>query len=1168
MDNIWAPLVPTTKDSTSIGLATVTNGRDNSSERARAACKINDVSLDPFSVGSLPSAVVQRILSFVPVSDLPSCALSARSVARFVADERLWAHKLECLQYKQIPERRIRYSPDLSTVAASNRKTKHDAQPSSRKDSASASVDLSKVSPCGTNGSMASVDTIDDDDDFGDFEGGSITGSVGDSSFGGFGSSKTSQNGQNFSSTPVFSYHAESKLPIPSTDTDSAYQTFKRIAIALKPFIQSLLFETSSTTSLIFTDSSLSSLSSQAYMVCNLARFTGPGVLGYFAKPHRVESTTSTALDASSEAYDQDQWRLRASIREAADYLEGMLLAAFEGADARRTDALRAGQRGMDVSKAVERAESDMHEHATLIWDLAVSSIDPSARGTFGSQTQVDSGEVTDFTALLDRPGSAAALSHLEKHDAHFKSISHLPDANFITSSPSSRPSLDFTAMDAFMADVLKMLQSQGSLIARVFQPEQHVLFAFANRIANEVVGDYINSVLSKARSVDTHLYLQAVAATFSQALKIADALENVKPLYPEHVTPAKCRGIVLGLFEAHLDEYLQEERDWVRSAMINICKNNSVSGNTNETIGKTGLPKNAGFLASNNPSQVKRNILTGFKHVLLMPVTIVPRAAGAVGGAVIRTAGTGLSHLNPLRWQQGSVAGARSMSGASTPQQSHTPGVAAENGTATDNGYIDFSKEVLGGPDEHVIGDDGNDDEVQDFMSRPNVNVGGFASLANTTGQDAWTSESHDVNRITWSGDADSWNATAKSSESLSLQSISVAEHDKDRSATTITSMEKDSSSAAAQDWNRFSRLQLLLSIDTALSLVQVNRESLKRMEAFMVFPSNSSNGRRVEEEMEEVCLSLFQVLGDQHIAPGFRKATEEIKSWNPLSESNPREASKTERASDGEGGAEVLPLVQFFELTHIADTISQLCSVYFSQTLVPVVKLDVDDFLNPVVRAKKSFEGTLDEFVAGGLSVSVDLLMKRAEWILFSQRDPLDYAGDSIASLDNSTRATRATIEVLRFHCSLLVGATDREILDIFYTEVALRLFGILTKHLKSLTISQTGGFQLISDLNHIAAFVSGLKSKEPDIPRFYNSLKTLANYYIVDGKELIALLKNKDAAATSARDSAREDGFVFGQEELYEFLKSRTDFRHIEKQVDHEIFGFKVSEDCIVC
>ena len=332
------------------------------------------------------------------------------------------------------------------------------------------------------------------------------------------------------------------------------------------------------------------------------------------------------------------------------------------------------------------------------------------------------------------------------------------------------------------------------------------------------------------------------------------------------------------------------------------------------------------------------------------------------------------------------------------------------------------------------------------------------------------------------------------------------------------------------------------------------------------MVYPSTSSNGRRVKEEMEEVCLSLFQVLGDQHVAPGFNKATEQIKQWNPLSDADRAPSDEADEA-EKDAGAGVLPLVQFFELTHIADTISQLCSVYFSQTLVPVVRLDIDDFLNPVVRTKKTFEGNLDEFVASGLSVSVDLLMKRAEWILFSQRNPLDYAGQDVASmaeLDSSTRATRSTIEMLRFHCALLVGATDREILDLFYTEVALRLFAILTKHLKSLQISQAGGFQLISDLNHIASFIASLKIKEPDIPRFYNSLKTLANYYIIDGKELIALLKNKDATAASAR----EDGFVFNQEELYEFLKSRSDFRQIEKQIDHEIFGFKVSEDCTIC
>ena len=1066
-----------------------------------------------------------------------------------------WAQKLACLQYKQVPGRVLRYNPDLSTVpSARSKATKEDTHPD-RKSSVSSSGDRASTGKT-TGGRHDQFSS--NDDDFGDFEAATVTSPDDDESFGGFmsSSSKPSQSGQSFSSTPVFSYRAESKLPLPSMDPDSAYQTFKRIAISLKPFVQSLLFETSPTTSLVFTDPALSSLSSQAYMVCNVARFTGPLVLGSFARP---KITAFPALDQATDGYDHDQWRLRMSIREAADYLEGVLLSAFEGADARRADALRAGERGMDVSKAVERAEADMHEYASLIWNLAASTTEPSTQAGLaaGGSIPVDA-DTGNFLAVLDHPGSAAALSFLEKQDALFKNNAHRPESNFTSTSTQSRPALDFTAMDAFMAETLASLETNGSLVARVFPPEQQVLLAFASRVANEVVGEYISAVLAKARSIDLHIYLQAAAATFSQALKMADTLEKIEPRHADYVTPARCRGIVLSMFEAHLDEYLQEERDWVRNVMVDLCNDGEGSSGTAGKSGSSTRIKatksmDTAFLASSNPAQVKKNVLSGFRDVLLMPVTVVPRAAGVVGGAVIRTAGSGLSQLNPLRWQQGSAAGgARNVSASNsalgTPQRSSTP--AAAGGVAANNGYVDFSKEVLGGPEGHVIGDDESDEDELDEKGHD------FGSFADSSIQNEWDEKSggQDANGTAWAS-ASRNDAAVEVGEWNATNSSQVTEKPGTRPSTaTLCQSEtmaepSEKSTSTAPDRSRFSKLEQLLSLDTALSLIQVNRESLKRMEAFRVYSAHTANGRRVTEEMEEVCLSLFQVLGEQHIARGFARATSEISQWNPLSD--------FEVADDSQ---EVLPLVQFFELTHIADTISQLCSVYFGQTMVGMVGMDVEDFLNPVVRAKKVFEAGLDEVVAGGLSVSVDLLMKRAEWILFSQREPGDYAGGSSSSaLGDATRATRSVINLLRFHCRLLVGATDREILELFNTEIATRLFSLLTKHLKSLTISPTGAFQLISDLNHLSSFVSSLKIKSPEINHYYTSLKILANYFIVDPNQLIALL------ASNAKKGMQD--FVFDQEELYEFLKCRHDFSTIQKQVDHEIFGFKVGEDCVV-
>ena len=62
-------------------------------------------------------------------------------------------------------------------------------------------------------------------------------------------------------------------------------------------------------------------------------------------------------------------------------------------------------------------------------------------------------------------------------------------------------------------------------------------------------------------------------------------------------------------------------------------------------------------FLAAQNPALVKRNVLASFTNLLLLPVTIVPKTVGAVGGALV-TGGTaavqGIAMLNPQRWVGG----------------------------------------------------------------------------------------------------------------------------------------------------------------------------------------------------------------------------------------------------------------------------------------------------------------------------------------------------------------------------------------------------------------------------------------------------------------------------------------------------------------------------------
>lgn len=88
------------------------------------------------------------------------------------------------------------------------------------------------------------------------------------------------------------------------------------------------------------------------------------------------------------------------------------------------------------------------------------------------------------------------------------------------------------------------------------------------------------------------------------------------------------------------------------------------------------------------------------------------------------------------------------------------------------------------------------------------------------------------------------------------------------DRNAVMRTQSPQKKSPPDAQS---FEGLQLLLSLDTALSLIHADREALKRVETFAAYPGHY--GHRVQETIEEIFILMVQVMSSRHIVPGFAK-------------------------------------------------------------------------------------------------------------------------------------------------------------------------------------------------------------------------------------------------------------------------------------------------------
>ena len=115
---------------------------------------------------------------------------------------------------------------------------------------------------------------------------------------------------------------------------------------------------------------------------------------------------------------------------------------------------------------------------------------------------------------------------------------------------------------------------------------------------------------------------------------------------------------------------------------------------------------------------------------------------------------------------------------------------------------------------------------------------------------------------------------------------------------------------------------MDLLLSLDIALELIHATRDALKRTETFAGYPG--AYGHRVRETIEELFILMLQSMAQRHLSVGFERATEQMRTYKP---------------AEHEETTSVAPLMQFFELVHIGDTIQSMVQVFFDKELVSVI-------------------------------------------------------------------------------------------------------------------------------------------------------------------------------------------------------------------------------------
>lgn len=496
----------------------------------------------------------------------------------------------------------------------------------------------------------------------------------------------------------------------------------------------------------------------------------------------------------------------------------------------------------------------------------------------------------------------------------------------------------------AFFSNVSTAFNQQVGIIDQVFPSYVNAIVPLVQRVGKMVIAEYLTALFDEAHRTSIESYLKAVSVTCDQCIELAKSLRPTNASGDEFYEAID--EVIASIFEPHVELYLREELEFFKKKSI------SEVSDWEKQLSEQDASMQSMFMSNVNRQADKRDFLTSFKKVVMMPVNVLP----------------------------------------AFPMSSPFGGKSA--------------------------------------VAKALVNGQTFATVDTSS--------------------------TQTSTRSSSLGVVNGTTLSASRLITPLPEPPTTELAAKAAIMNsRLEGIRSLFSIEVALNLVHMAKSSIERAAIFVKLGGHFAED--AGSQCELVFISLLQTLGTRHIKTGFDQAVDHLSNYKPQETKNNKQSGVT-------------PLVIFLELVNVGDLIQQMLDVFYGQEMVAAKLTGPDDFLNPAVKEKKRFEQMLDERVAAGLNKGIEVLMAEVEYVCATHQKAVDYnpGASSITNFEvmdiGSSQAATQIVEIVSSHTKMLVGSTDKNMLDVFNQEVGMRLFTALCKHLKRQRISVNGSIKLI--------------------------------------------------------------------------------------------------------
>ncbi|KAF8862809.1 hypothetical protein BDZ45DRAFT_670724 [Acephala macrosclerotiorum] len=168
-----------------------------------------------------------------------------------------------------------------------------------------------------------------------------------------------------------------------------------------------------------------------------------------------------------------------------------------------------------------------------------------------------------------------------------------------------------------FLETLSKKINEQADVIDRVFPAGEDVYQIFLDKIGDDILMEYVTPLFDEAHERSIASYLKAVAGIFDQTMHFGLTLKPTKNSPPDFLN--KIKNVVARVFEPHVDLYLQEELDFFKKQA------DTEVGIWESKLSAQDATAESFYMANFNRQADKKDFLTSFKKVVMMPVNVLP---------------------------------------------------------------------------------------------------------------------------------------------------------------------------------------------------------------------------------------------------------------------------------------------------------------------------------------------------------------------------------------------------------------------------------------------------------------------------------------------------------------------------------------------------------------